>query len=148
MYKIALILLVFLSSCIVQSPKYTHIEQVMSLEIGMTRDQVEHTLGLQPYDIKEYTDTSHVFTYIYRVHDRKTLSHLTKRTNGRKSLGKYVQLHVAYSLDNKVTHIQTCSTCPDNLVTISKLNINMGKVFTFITVTLPVVLVYIGLKDN
>lgn len=150
MYKIALLFLCLLfTSCIVQSPKYTSLESVMSLKLGMTRQEVERTLLLTPYDFKALTDSTLVLTYVYRVHDRKTLEHMTKPHNGRKSLGKYVQLHVTYSKDSsKVTHLESCSNCPDNLVHVSKFNVNIGKVVTFITVTLPVILVYIGLKEQ
>jgi len=109
----------------------------------MTRETVEETLGLQPYDLKAFTDSSSVFVYVYRVMDRRTLSFYTKPVNGSKKLGKYVQLFVAYSKDNKVISIETCSLCPDNLVTKSK--IEFEKVFVFLTVTLPVLLIYIGL---
>jgi hypothetical protein len=117
----------------------------MSLEVGMSKEQVEQTLDLKPYDLKAYTDSSNVFTYIYRVNDRKTLSLFTKKKNGIRSKGKYVQLFVTYTKDNsKSTYIETCSLCPDNLVNES--TIDFEKIFTFITVTAPVVLVYIGLQ--
>jgi len=115
----------------------------MSLSLGMTRDTVEKTLGLQPYDLKSMTDSSTVFVYVYRVMDRKTLSFYTRPANGSKKIGKYTQLFVTYSKDNKVTHIESCSLCPDNLVTKNK--VDFEKLFVFITVTLPVILLYIGL---
>jgi hypothetical protein len=115
----------------------------MSLSIGMTRERVEEILGIQPYDLKAMTDTSSVFIYVYRVTDRKTLSFYTRPKNGSKKIGKYVQLNVAYSKNNKVISIESCSLCPDNLVT--KNNVDFEKVFAFITVTLPVLLLYIGL---
>ena len=114
----------------------------------MSRQQVEQLLNLQPYDFKALTDTTQVLTYVYRVRDRKTFEHLTSPHNGRTSVGKYVQLHVTYSKDSsKVVHLESCSNCPDNLVHVSKLNMNLGKMFTFVTVTLPVILVYIGIKE-
>ncbi len=136
--------LLFLTSCIVQSPKYSTLEQVMSLQLGMSKTQVEETLGIQPYNLKAYNDTSNVFTYVYRVIDRRTLPLNTKPANGKKVIGRYVQLDVAYSKDGKVIKIESCSLCPDNLVTVQK--IDFEKVILFITVTLPVILVYIGLK--
>jgi hypothetical protein len=133
------------SSCILQSPKYTYLENVMNLNVGMSKDQVETVLDLEPYDLKAYTDSSNVFTYIYRVNDRKTLSLFTKRKNGIHSRGKYVQLFVTYTKDNsKCTYIETCSLCPDNLV--NKSTVDFEKIFTFLTVTAPVILVYIGLQ--
>jgi len=141
--KVAFIILV-LPSCFVQSPKYTTLDKVMSLQMGMTKLQVEEILGIKPYDLKALNDTSNVFIYVYRVTDRKTLSLLTKPVNGKKTLGKYVQLEVTYSKDWKVISIESCNLCPDNLVTTSK--IDFGKVIVFMTVTLPVLLVYFGLK--
>ena len=132
------------TSCIVQSPKYTTIGQVMSLQLGMTKAKVEEILGVQPYDIKSFNDTCNVFIYVYRVSDRSTLSFYTKLTNGWKSVGKYAQLDVAYSKDGKVIKIESCRYCPDNLVAKSK--VDFAKIFVFVTVTLPVILIFVGLK--
>ena len=141
--KVVFILL-FLTSCIIQSPKYTTLDKVMSLKLGMSRTAVEETLGIKPYDIKSYNDTSNVFIYVYRVTDRKTLSFNTKAVNGKEAIGKYVQLAIAYSKDNKVINIESCRLCPDNLVTTRK--IDFGKIILFVTVTLPVLLLYFGLQ--
>ena len=135
--------MLLLTSCIIQSPKYAKLSQVMSLQLGMTRELVEEILGVQPYDLKAFTDTTSVFIYVYRVNDRKTLSFNTKPTNGNKRLGKYVQLMIAYSKDNKAISIESCSLCPDNLVIKDK--VDFEKIFVFLTVTLPVILIYIGL---
>jgi hypothetical protein len=115
----------------------------MSLQLGMCREKVEEILGVQPYDLKAFTDTTTVFIYVYRVNDRKTLSFKTKPTNGNKRLGKYVQLMIAYSKENKAITIESCSLCPDNLVIKDK--IDFEKIFAFLTVTLPIILIYIGL---
>src|ERR1035437_8550757 len=135
----------FLTSCIVQSPKYATLEQVMSLQVGMSREHVEEILKSKPYDLKAYNDTSNVFIYVYRVTDRRTLSFNTKPINGKEAIGKYEQLAVAYSKDSKVISIESCSLCPDNLVTTHK--IDFGKIILFVTVTLPVLLIYFGLKN-
>ena len=132
------------TSCIVQSPKYTTLEKVISLQLGMSKTEAEETLGVKPYDLKAYTDTSDVFIYVYRVNDRKTFSFTTKQVNGRKSTGKYVQLEVAYSKKGKVINIESCNTCTDNLVNVNK--IDFSGIFVFVTVTLPVLLIYFGLK--
>jgi hypothetical protein len=60
-----------------------------------------------------------------------------------KTIGKYVQLDVAYSKDGKVINIESCSLCPDNLVL--RKYIDFAQVLVFITVTLPVTLLYFGL---
>jgi outer membrane protein assembly factor BamE (lipoprotein component of BamABCDE complex) len=137
-------LIVLLQSCIVQSPTYTSLEQVMSLKTGMSKEKVEEVLGLKPYDLKANTDSTTIFIYVYRVVDRRTISIFTKPMNGRKSVGKYVQLEVTYSKDNKVMGIESCNLCPDNLVTNSK--IDFQRIFALVTITLPIILVFIGLK--
>jgi outer membrane protein assembly factor BamE (lipoprotein component of BamABCDE complex) len=133
-------MLMLLSSCFVRSPKYSTLEQVMSLKLGMTKAQVEEALGVHPYDLKAYTDTSDVFIYVYRVTERRTISFRTKPENGKELLGKYVQLAVTYSKSGIVLSIESCSLCPDNLVTTSK--IDFVEVLVFFTVTLPLLLLY------
>ena len=133
-----------LTSCIVQSPKYTTLGKVLTLELGMSKAQVEEKLGIQPYDLKAFTDTSNEFIYVYRVTDRKTLSFNTKPVNGKRVIGKYLKLMVAYSKEDKVINIESCNLCPDNLVTTKKLDFE--KLILFATVTLPVILLYFGLK--
>ena len=137
-------LLIFLTSCIVQSPKYSTLDKVMMLKPGMTKEEVEQILNLAPYNLKETTDTSDVFIYVYRVKDRRTLYLNTRPTNGRESLGKYTQLAVAYSKNNKVISIESCTLCPDNLENVTK--IDFEKVVLFMTATLPVILIYLGLQ--
>jgi hypothetical protein len=130
----------------VQSPKYTSLEKVLSLQLGMSKAQVEDSLGIQPYNLKSYNDTSHVLIYVYRLIDRRTIYFNTKPVNGKKATGKYTQLEVTYSMDDKVTNIESCTLCADNLVTTSK--VDFGKVIVFITVTLPLVLIYLGVQSN
>jgi hypothetical protein len=142
--KFAVVVLAF-SSCIVQSPKYTSLKQVTLLQLGMTKTEVEERLDLQPYDLKAYTDTSKVFIYVYRVIDRKTLSFNTGPTNGREVRGRYVQMFITYSKDDKVINIESCPQCPDNLM--KETRIDLEKIFLFATVTLPVILIYVGLKQ-
>lgn len=148
-YLLFLWLLSFSSCIVLRSPYYTTVERAMSLELGMTKEEVEKWLDLEPYNLKAYTDTSNTYIYIYRTNERKTLSIYTKRKNGKRTIGKYMQLEVAYSKkDNRVIHIESCNDCPDNLTSTSRININIDKVMTFISVTLPVILVYIGLKSE
>jgi hypothetical protein len=133
-----------LSSCIIQSPKYTSLEKVISLQIGMQKDSVEKVLGIVPYNLLKRNDTSTTYIYVYRLIDRRTISFDTKAINGKETKGKYVQLAIEYSKKNKVLSIASCSLCPDNLVTTRK--IDFEKIILFVTVTLPVLLIYFGLK--
>lgn len=141
------VLVLFFSSCLVQSPRYTSLDQVMALELGMTKEQVDQRLTIIPYDLKAYTDTSEVFIYVYRTNERRTLSLYTKKKNGREALGKYVQLFVTYSKRNgKVVKIESCSDCPNDLS--HNIKIDFEKIILFTTATLPAVLIYFGLKDG
>jgi hypothetical protein len=139
-------LFLLFTSCVTQSPKYTTLDKVIALRIGMTKAEVEETLGVKPYSLKAYTDSGSIFIYVFRAPDRITLSVLTKPSNGIKSKGRYIQLEVTYSKKDKITNISSCNVCPDYLE--SENSINLNDVFTFITVTFPVILVYIGLKHQ
>ena len=143
---IVAVMFLFLSSCFVQSPKYTSLEKVQHLQLGMDKAHVEEMLGLVPYDIKSVTDTSTVYIYVYRVIERQTFSLYTKPLNGKIKTGKYVQLAVGYSKADKVISIESCSLCPDNLVT--KSNIDFSKIAVFFTVTVPAVIIYFGLQQK
>lgn len=149
MKKIGLFCLgtLLLSSCLVQSPQYSSFEQVVTLDVGMTQAQVEEKLGLSPYDLKAYTDSTNVFIYVYRTNERRTLSFYTEKKNGKHALGKYVQLFVTYSKKTgKVLNIESCSSCPNDLD--KKIKIDYEKIYAFVTVTLPVILIYFGLKQG
>ncbi len=141
------VLVLFLSSCLVQSPKYTSLDQVMALELGMTKEQVDKSLNIIPYDLKAYTDTSEVFIYVYRTMERRTFSLYTEKKNGRDALGKYVQLFVTYSKKNgKVVKIESCSDCPNDLS--RDIKIDYEKIILFTTATLPAIMIYFGLKEG
>lgn len=141
-----LLVTILFSSCIVQSPKYTTFDKVLELKLGMSKEEVEKILTLAPYELKSTTDTSNSYIYIYRVNERKTLSFNTKERNGKETLGKYVQLAVTFSKKDKVTSIETCTTCADSLVTNTRIDIE--KIAAFITGTIPAILVYFGLKNE
>jgi outer membrane protein assembly factor BamE (lipoprotein component of BamABCDE complex) len=143
-YFMGVLWLLSMNSCIVQSPKYTTLDQVISLELGMSKTQVEQVLGVSPYDLKAYADSNQIFIYVYRLVDRKTISFTTQAKNGKVVKGRYQQLHVTYSKNQKVLKIESCNTCPDNLVNTKKLDIQ--KMIVFITITLPILLVFIGLN--
>lgn len=143
-WSIGVLIIVLFASCIVQSPKYTSLDKVMNLKLGMTKTEVEKELGLKPYNIKLVNDSMNVFIYVYRVKDRRTLSVYTKPVNGREAIGNYVQLEAAFNKNDTLVSMESCNRCPDNLVQTSK--IDFQKITMFITVTLPVILIYIGLK--
>jgi len=139
-----LAMMMLCTSCIVQSPKYATIAQVLSLEVGMTQNEVEEVLGIGPYDLKALDDSLRTLIYVYRVDDRRTLSLLTKAHNGKGTQGKYVQLNIAYSRDGRVVRIDSCSMCPENMVVTTA--INFEKIFAFLMITVPSLLLLVGLQ--
>lgn len=136
---------ILMQSCIVTAPKYTHVEQVMQLEPGMTKDSVNARLGIQPYDINVYDSVgNHSYVYKYRTSDRRTLPFLLKETNGKKITGRYMDLvayydslDVAYKFESKTT---------DSKIDEKKLNVN--TIVTILTVIVPTVFVYLGITKE
>ncbi len=133
-----------LGSCIVHSPKYTGVEEVLQLKVGMTKEEVSKTLGIPPYDLKSVTDSGTVYIYKYRTTDRKTFPLNMKKTNGKKSIGKWVDLFVTYDLDGKAKTITSCSECGETKLGENKFDIK--TIVIMVTVIIPSVLVYLGLK--
>jgi len=139
------LVVLFLSSCIIQHPAYTKVEKVLTLQVGQSKEEVNKILGIPPYDIKSRSDSGEVLIYKYRVTDRKTVPFVVKPNNGLKTNGKYVDLFIAFSKEGKVTGIETCSTCEETNEKEQRIDIN--KVITLITVTLPAVMIYLGLQN-
>lgn len=145
MKKISVVLLVsLLASCIVHAPKYTSVEEVLQLKTGMTKEEVTKTLGIPPYDLKSVSDTETVYIYKYRTTDRNTVPFLMNKTNGVKSKGKWVDLFVYYNKDGKLKSVISCSNREETKVTEKK--VDFSSILLLITVTLPAVLVYLGLR--
>ena len=143
--SIVLIPALVMQSCIVSGPKYTHVENVMQLSPGMTMDTVNSRLGIKPYDINVYDSTgNHSYIYKYRTTDRKTVPFLLKETNGRKSIGKYMDLVAYYDSTNVAYRFESRTT--DSKLDEKKLNVN--TIVTIITVIVPTVLVYLGIKKT
>jgi len=63
--------------------------------------------------------------------------------NGKEVIGKYGQLAVAFSNNDKLIRI---TSCPEYRDTLEKTKINFENVILFITLTLPVILIYLGLS--
>jgi len=133
-----------LGSCIVHAPKYTGIEEVLQLKPGMTKEEVSQTLGIPPYDLKSVNDSATVYIYKYRTTDRKTVPLAMNKTNGMKAKGKWVDLFISYGLDGKAKSITSCSDCEATDIKERKIDIN--SIIMLLTITIPSVMVYFGLK--
>jgi hypothetical protein len=139
------VLLASLNGCIVSGPKYTRTEKVMELKLGMSLDEVNQHLGIKPYYIKSYDSIGErSFVYKYRVTDRKTVPFLVKETNGIESIGKYMDLVTYYTKSDTLYKLESKLT--ETEIKEKKLNIN--TLITAITVTVPSILVYLGITNS
>lgn len=111
----------------------------------MTFEEASKTLGLLPYDLKSLSDSESVYIYKYRTTDRKTFPLFMNKTNGVKAKGKWVDLFVTYDKDGKLKNVNSCSDCEETKVSEKKIDFN--SILLLITVSLPAVLVYFGLKN-
>ncbi len=144
-FKISLIALLFgFSSCVVNSPRYSTVEKVLALQINQTEEEVSQVLGIPPYNFIFKGDGETILLYKFRVTDRSTVPLFTGPTNGHSKRGKYVNLKVTYNKAGRATKMQSCSNCDETIDEDKKFDIN--KVITLITVTLPIVLVFLGIK--
>ncbi|WP_343635198.1 hypothetical protein [Fluviicola sp.] len=142
---VILIPAMLVQSCIISAPKYTHVEQVMQLKTGMTLDTVNARLGIQPYDMDIYDSTGYrSFVYKYRTTDRKTIPFMLKETNGKKKIGKYMDLVAYYDSTDVAYRFESRPT--DSKVDQKKFNIN--AIVTLVTVVVPALLVYLGIQNT
>ena len=133
------------TSCIVIAPKYSRVEQVLTLKQGMTKDSVSKILGIPPYNLVSMNDTGEtVLLYKYRVTNRQMVPFFLKPTNGRAVRGKYVNLLVTYNAEGKLIALESCVDCDETIIEEKK--IDKDKIVTLITVTLPAVMIYLGLR--
>jgi len=136
-----------LTSCIVIAPKYSRVEKVLILKQGMTKDSVSKILGIPPYNLVSMNDTGEtVLLYKYRVTNRQMVPFFLKPTNGREVRGKYVNLLVTYNAEGKLISMETCVDCDETIIEEKK--IDKDKIITLITVTLPAVMIYLGLRTT
>jgi hypothetical protein len=136
---------VVLQACIVAAPKYTRVEKVMQLSTGMTKHQVEKLLSVEPYQLYSMDkDSNRVFLYKYRVTDRRTLPFCLRDTNGYEFRGKFADLLVTYNKSDTVTSMQSQQSDSE----IQKSRIDINALVTTISVTVPSLLVYLGLRGN
>ena len=135
------------SSCVVWAPKYSYVEKVLTLKQGMSKEEVSQVLGIPPYNLVSLTDTGEVtLLYKYRVANRATVPLFLKGSNGKVVRGKYVNLLVTYDRDGKLKSMESCVDCDETVI--EEKRVNPDKIVTLITVTLPAVMVYLGLSQN
>lgn len=111
----------------------------MRLQLGQTQQEVSDILKIPPYDVKSMDSTGYILIYKYRVTDRNIIPLFMKPTNGVKARGKWVDLFITYSKEGRVTEIKSCSEC--GRTEIKQTKIDLKAVLTFITLTLPTIIV-------
>ena len=133
-----------LPSCIVQAPKYTTVEKVLTLKLKQTPEEVTQVLGIPPYNFIFANDTETVLLYKYRVRDRITVPFFLRETNGKQVRGRYVNLKVTFNRGGHSVRMESCDDCDKSIAREKKVDFN--KIMNVLTVTLPVVLVFLGIK--
>ncbi|MBI2279860.1 MAG: hypothetical protein HYU68_04110 [Bacteroidetes bacterium] len=111
----------------------------------MSKDSVSEILGIPPYDVKFVSQISSKLIYKYRTTDRNTIPFFMNKTNGVKTnKGKWVNLFITYDEKDRVIDIESCSNCEETKAKEKKIDFN--AIVTFVTLTLPSFLFYLGLK--
>ena len=115
-----------LSSCsqskFIVAPPFTDVEKISKIEIGQTKNDVNKTLGISPYDILYLTGEDYMCYYNYRLLDRKinidnsnknrnegtgaTLSSQEGQSKGEPFFSEWRRIYVNFK-DGKVTHHTT-----------------------------------------
>lgn len=107
---VVFVLILITQSCIVTSPKYTTIDKVVQIKIGMSLSELEELLEIPIYDLYLINENDEkTIVYNYRVFDRKVPIKIMTPNNGKKTLGKYDKLIVTLSKDNKVIKVESTS---------------------------------------
>jgi flavoprotein len=107
---VVFLLILITQSCIVTSPKYTTIDEVVQIEIGMSLSELEKLLEIPVYDLYHINENGEkIIVFNYRVFDRKVPLKIMTPNNGKKTLGKYDKLIITLSKDNKVIKVESTS---------------------------------------
>ncbi len=141
-------IVITLSSCYVTHPRYSTIDEVMQLELGMHLDSANAILQTGPYDLLERTDTSTVYRYKYRLTNVRRVPHAQKRNSGMETDGRFRDLYLSVNLDNELIVIKTNEEPVNTEVEKKKVDVLaiVNIVSDFIVVTLPTLLVYLSIN--
>lgn len=141
------LIVISFSACIVKVPKYTNVEEVLTLRTGMTKDSIDRILGVKPHDVKSISDSEMVVIYVYRTTVRKIATPVMKERNGTPTKGKWVDLFITYGNDGKAKNIESCTEC--EVHHLEKSNINLTPILASVaSLVLPTILVFVGLQNK
>lgn len=145
MRALLVLFILFGYGCIVKGPKFTHVENVLQLNNGMSLEKVNEILKLRPYDLRSIDSLGNkIFVYKYRLTDRRTVPLFLKDTNGKNISSKFMDLHCTFSANNTLIKLETKSSNSE----LKEQRLNINNVLTFITITAPAFLVYLGITNT
>ena len=138
----ALVASLLLSSCVIQHPKYARVADTYKVETGMAYNEVNEVLRVQPFALKERTDTSVTFNYKFRVEEVKRLPLVMRRNKGVDVESRFVDMFITYNNDSLVTHMESCNYCSDDGEKEQRVDVAalISDLTIMITVTIPVAL--------
>lgn len=144
----SILLISILSSCYVTHPRYSTIDEVMQLELGMHLDSANVILQTGPYDLVDITDTSTTYRYKYRLTNVRRVPHAQKRNSGMETDGRFRDLYLSVNTDNELIAIKTNEEPVNTEVEKKKVDVLaiVNVVSDFIVVTLPTLLVYLSIN--
>ena len=134
-----------LSSCVVQHPKYAHLEDTYRVQVGMSLDSVNKILQVEPFALHQRTDSNYTYNYKFRVKEVKRVPIVMNRNKGLEVETRFVDLFITYNSDGLVTNMESCNDCSDDGEK-RELDFNtlITGLTTVVTVTIPVVLTLIA----
>ena len=137
-----LLISVMLNACIVHGPRYTTVDKVLKLKTGLTLNEVNSLLVSKPYDLYIFDSLGNKsYIYKYRVTDRKTVPFLLKENNGKEITGRYMDLVAYFTSFDTLYKLESRPTDSE----IKEKRVNINNVLTFLTVTVPSVLLVLGI---
>lgn len=133
---------VLFSSCVVQHPKYAALTDTYKVRVGMPYDTVNKVLNVEPFALKERTDTSFTYNYKFRVKEVKRVPIVMRKNRGLEVESRFVDLFITFNNDGLVHHVESCNDCSTDGEKQNKIDINalITGLTTVVTVTIPVVL--------
>jgi hypothetical protein len=125
-HYVCVFLLVLLAGCsqskFVVAPPFTNVDKISKIETGQSKEDINTTLGIKPFDILYLNDGNFMCYYNYRLEERRinidnssknrdtgsgaTLSSDEAQTAGEPFYTEWRRVYINFK-DNKVTHYTT-----------------------------------------
>lgn len=143
----SLLLLIIMSSCYVQHPRYVSLETAKSVELGMTYTEVINLMSMPPYDLVSKDTLGYTsYIYKYRVKDVKRIPIIMKKNKGLITEGPFRDLKLTFNQNEKLIDIQGGYEEQPSEYRREKVDVNalIASVTTIVTVTIPAILLYIA----